>query len=286
MTILAQQSGPPFPVVGLFFVGLVLLVIFSLFWTISANRRRLELFQRLARDYSGTVDSTGVFEFPRLRFQHGGTQALLKFSSHSDGENRYFKTHFSIYLPPRTLRCDIQPTGVLASMQRFLGMQDIQIGSRQFDDAFVITGNDEEAIRTLLSPAVQATLFALARQFHTTLFTSLDLHCQISAGILTITKRALIEDQTSLRAFLELGKRLYDEVLTTRMAGIEFVESSAPPLGDESPHCTVCGEPLGGDIIFCRRCRTAHHRECWQYFGGCSTYACGEKRFLERKKTT
>jgi hypothetical protein len=43
--------------------------------------------------------------------------------------------------------------------------------------------------------------------------------------------------------------------------------------------CKVCGDPLEGEIVYCRICDTPHHRDCWRYFGGCSVYACGERRF-------
>jgi hypothetical protein len=37
----------------------------------------------------------------------------------------------------------------------------------------------------------------------------------------------------------------------------------------------VCGDHLAEEIVICRRCNTPHHRECWQYGGGCATYGCG-----------
>ena len=60
--------------------------------------------------------------------------------------------------------------------------------------------------------------------------------------------------------------------------GIEFEDDSqAQPVG--SPTCQVCGEEITEDMVVCRRCKTPHHRDCWHYFGRCSTYGCGEERF-------
>lgn len=28
------------------------------------------------------------------------------------------------------------------------------------------------------------------------------------------------------------------------------------------------------DVVQCRKCKTPHHRTCWEYMGKCSTYAC------------
>jgi hypothetical protein len=39
--------------------------------------------------------------------------------------------------------------------------------------------------------------------------------------------------------------------------------------------CRVCGVALAGATVSCGKCSTPHHRECWDYNGGCSVYACG-----------
>jgi hypothetical protein len=39
--------------------------------------------------------------------------------------------------------------------------------------------------------------------------------------------------------------------------------------------CGVCGDHLGDEsTVRCSRCDTLSHRDCWDYVGGCSTYAC------------
>jgi hypothetical protein len=42
----------------------------------------------------------------------------------------------------------------------------------------------------------------------------------------------------------------------------------------------VCCEQLSQDVVFCVRCKTPHHRDCWEYSGGCSTYGCGGRMFF------
>ena len=39
--------------------------------------------------------------------------------------------------------------------------------------------------------------------------------------------------------------------------------------------CLVCATDLKGDVTHCAKCNTPHHRECWEYFNGCSLFACG-----------
>ena len=44
------------------------------------------------------------------------------------------------------------------------------------------------------------------------------------------------------------------------------------------PLCQVCGEEIAEHLcVYCANCATAHHRDCWNYLGHCSTFACGSK---------
>ncbi len=48
-----------------------------------------------------------------------------------------------------------------------------------------------------------------------------------------------------------------------------FANPSGP-----AAHCAVCGDSLRGDFTTCSNCLTAHHRDCWEYNGGCAFHAC------------
>lgn len=45
--------------------------------------------------------------------------------------------------------------------------------------------------------------------------------------------------------------------------------------------CQVCATGVTERAVWCRRCRTPHHMECWIYTGMCSTYGCREIGYLE-----
>jgi len=65
-----------------------------------------------------------------------------------------------------------------------------------------------------------------------------------------------------------------------RRAGPEivFLESDGRPLPAGS-RCLICRDPLSGDVIYCVRCHTPHHRACFRYLGACSVYACRSDAF-------
>jgi hypothetical protein len=79
------------------------------------------------------------------------------------------------------------------------------------------------------------------------------------------------------RRELQLAAALLRDALKLRPAPpkapeIEFVSIS----GGE---CQICGANMTDHVVFCSKCRTPHHEECWSYNGACSTYGCREIRY-------
>ncbi len=59
--------------------------------------------------------------------------------------------------------------------------------------------------------------------------------------------------------------------------GIEILEVRL----DNEAICRVCGTSIDSDVVLCRRCHTPLLHDCWHYTGRCSTYACGERRYIK-----
>ena len=79
-----------------------------------------------------------------------------------------------------------------------------------------------------------------------------------------------------LESFVERALAVSDQISLAVAAGIEFIVGQQPQLLEDA-RCGVCGESLANEIVVCRRCNTPHHRDCWQFGGGCATYACGSR---------
>jgi hypothetical protein len=45
--------------------------------------------------------------------------------------------------------------------------------------------------------------------------------------------------------------------------------------------CKVCGDEIHEQMVVCRRCKTPHHLDCWQYTGSCSVFGCRETKYLQ-----
>ena len=100
-----------------------------------------------------------------------------------------------------------------------------------------------------------------------------------ACGRLEILVGGQVWTHEPLQELVRCGLAIYDQLRLNEAEGIDFLdEPEVQPL--ESVRCRICGDEIHSDLVFCRHCKTPHHLECWQYNGQCSTYACGETRFV------
>lgn len=64
------------------------------------------------------------------------------------------------------IRFKIYKSGIFSEMGAALGMQDIEVGSPEFDEAFVIKGNNEEKIKELFKSLQLQKLMLMQSRFH------------------------------------------------------------------------------------------------------------------------
>lgn len=70
--------------------------------------------------------------------------------------------------------------------------------------------------------------------------------------------------------------------LRVAIKGPHAPEAATMKVDAAAGECQVCLEKMDSRVVYCAKCRTPHHEECWSYMGMCSTYGCREIRF-ERK---
>jgi hypothetical protein len=257
----------------LFVVVVAIVVVVSLLVALGQRASWRQTLGRVATHLHGRLQPGNLFQnYDRVHFQHADQAAELRFSR--EGKRRRY-THVEISWSGPPLRCEVYPEGFLASVRKLLGMEDIVIGSPLFDWQFIITGDDPAAVKSLLNAQVQALIFDLNKYVH-------GLHVRFSSRSLTVTCSSHLSDFARLVEIIRQCRDLYEAALATMGQGIEFLDGalSMRATASSSARCMVCGEGLDSDVVHCRSCRTPHHRECWSYSGGCSTYGCREKTFV------
>lgn len=233
------------------------------------EQRALEqTLREVAAKYQGSVLTAGLND-PYARVMLDGRAALLEFVRFGKNDHR---TRLTVPWTTDNLRLELRPATIFDNLGRFIGFHDIEIGSPEFDARYLITGNSPSRVRDFLTPAVQEVLGVLGR-----LGTWNDgVHLEIGGGQMRITCSGRLKEKSKLLAFVSASERLIELARNVSAEGITFLSASHADLA-ERPHCLVCGEGLTGQLVACSRCKTLHHRDCWDYSGGCATYACGCK---------
>ena len=67
--------------------------------------------------------------------------------------------------------------------------------------------------------------------------------------------------------------------LRVAIKGVHVPETATMQVDAAAGECQVCLEKVDSRVVYCAKCRTPHHEECWSYMGMCSTYGCREIRF-------
>ena len=260
-------------------VLVVLLCIGTIFLTIYGIRiRRINgAFEALAERYGGQFVRAGFRRHACVWFTHEGNVVAIS-TEQARGGGELVETVFRCTWPDSALSLEVTPARFYTGVVRLFGGRDILTSNQRFDREYSARGNDAEQVRAVLSAGVQTQIDLLRR-----LPPGRDFHLAIGNGALVVRKRGILLDPTPLVRFTSLTLELIDQVMLTNMAGIEIVsQSSAPLLGQAT--CSVCGDPIGADIVYCRICNTPHHHECWIYNGVCAVYGCGERKYLAGRR--
>lgn len=113
---------------------------------------RGEIWNQIAKDIGGRFEDGGVFGRDVLRYKSGEWEITLDSYAVSTGKSVMFFTRMRApFVNKDGLYFKIYREGFFASMGKFFGMQDQEIGDPDFDDNFVIKGNNTEKLRLLLN---------------------------------------------------------------------------------------------------------------------------------------
>lgn len=241
------------------------LILFSI--ASSGRRKNLKV---VAERLGGTLVS-GFVSGDQVEFKVGRIPAIL--SCHPGSKYQSPSTRLQFDQSPRG-RLRVFPEGVVASIRKVFGAQDIQIGDPRFDERFIIQGAPEDWVREILDGESRRRIFALLSLGESFLGGSAISLEAGSTGVTITCGRHLGDDLQSLQAFLDDALSLHARVMAIRSEGIQELPGE---LQGTRGNCPVCANPLDGDVRHCPACATSHHSDCWQYFGGCAIYGCGSR---------
>ena len=231
-----------------------------------------EAFQFLAQQYQGALlTHTRYGRRPCVHFRHANTEVTVDVILTGGGAAAEY-TRMKIPWHDMELRLEVYPESFLKRLSNLRDMEDVEIGSLAFDRDYVITGNNLHDLRAFLSLTVQGHINSLR-----SLPSSDDVYVAVLGGTLLVKKRGVIRDAQQMVKFVQSGLAIFDEGQKAVSEGIEFTHEEVMFSAETS--CQICGDHLEQAVVLCKACGTPHHKDCWLYYGACSTYGCGQTSF-------
>ena len=128
---------------------------------------RSEIWRQLAEEIGGRYVEGGLWQGARVQGSHGEWTVTL--DTFTVPVHKTYVTYTRMrapYVNPDGFRFTIYRKNIFSGMAAFLGMQDVEIGDRAFDDDFVVKATDEGRARTLFSSPRLRELIDAQRNIH------------------------------------------------------------------------------------------------------------------------
>jgi hypothetical protein len=113
---------------------------------------RNEIWKRLSDEIGGQFVEGGFWKADRVDATHGEWTVTLDTYTVSTGKVVIVFTRLRApFVNPEGFRFTVSRRGLFSGIGRMLGIQDVEVGFPEFDEAFVIKGSDESRLRYLFA---------------------------------------------------------------------------------------------------------------------------------------
>ena len=111
-----------------------------------------EVWRRLCEEIGAEFVEGGFWKGSKVQAHVGPWTVILDIHTVSSGHSHVSYTRMRApYVNPEGFRFTIYRKGLFSELGKLLWMQDIEVGHPEFDEAFIIKGNDDDKVRTLFA---------------------------------------------------------------------------------------------------------------------------------------
>jgi len=111
-----------------------------------------EIWQQFSAATGGEFVEGGFWKGSKVDARHGEWIVTLDTYTVSNGKSSSTYTRMRApYVNPDGFNFDIYRKGIFSDIGKWMGMQDVEVGYPEFDENFVIKGNDEGKLRRLFA---------------------------------------------------------------------------------------------------------------------------------------
>ena len=126
-----------------------------------------EVWQQLCQEIGAEFSPGGFWSGSKVQAHAGPWTITLDTYTVSDGKSHHTYTRMRAPFVNRGgFRFAIHRKGLFSGLGKMLGMQDIEVGDLEFDEAFIIKGQDEDTVRALFANAKLRSLVAAQPSIH------------------------------------------------------------------------------------------------------------------------
>jgi hypothetical protein len=130
---------------------------------------RQEVWQQLSTEIGGHYTEGGYWKGDKVEATHGEWIVTLDRYTTSTGKSTQVYTRMRApYVNPDGFRFTVYRRGFFSDVAKWFGMQDVEIGDREFDHQFIIKGTSTTRLRDLFSNRRIRELIALQPQVYFT----------------------------------------------------------------------------------------------------------------------
>ena len=130
---------------------------------------REEIWRQLCSEIGAQYVQGGFWKGDKVQVHHGQWTVTLDTYTTGDSESSTTYTRMRApYVNKDGFRFTIYRKSIFSSLGEFLGMRDVEVGHPDFDEAFIIKGNDEAKLRALFANQKIRQLFEMQPSIYLT----------------------------------------------------------------------------------------------------------------------
>jgi len=116
-----------------------------------------EIWRQLAEEIQGTFVDGGFWNQDKVEAHYGDWKLVLDTYTVSSGKSSTTYTRMRApFFRKDGFYFRIYRKGIFSGLGKWLGMQDIEVSNPEFDESFIIQGNDERKVKALFAnPTIQ-----------------------------------------------------------------------------------------------------------------------------------
>jgi hypothetical protein len=129
-------------------------------WRKMFGPSRKEIWRRLSVELEARYVDGGFWKGDKVQVTHGEWTLTLDTYTVSTGHSTVVYTRMRApFVNPDGFRFTVYRKGLFSDLGKILGMQDVEVGDREFDRNFIVKGTDEGKLRDLFSnPKIRSLL--------------------------------------------------------------------------------------------------------------------------------